>query len=202
MTARKLVRVTQVLRFCFESATALLPQLGMVIIIVATVANQIVGVIGFFAIFIYARKLALRIPNDKLARHCRIVMWGLVAATGVAIVFGIVAYLAAPGTAPAGPAAFGGPATTPPAGSPAAIGPTAGPPGTGAAPPAASSTPNLFLLALGGLLLGFGYLVFGVWSLILILRFRRAFHDASELALATWAAESAAGALTGVRRFG
>ncbi|MEE8155170.1 MAG: hypothetical protein V3T53_09490 [Phycisphaerales bacterium] len=45
------------------------------------------GLIGLFALFIYARSIALRFPADKLAKSTRLVMWGYtIPAAGGAIV--------------------------------------------------------------------------------------------------------------------
>ena len=40
---------------------------------------------------------------------------------------------------------------------------------------------------------GIGSLVFGIWSLILIMRYRRAFADARSQAMQSWAQSAAAG---------
>ena len=53
----------------------------------------IVGLVGFFALFVYCRKLALRIPDYDLARHTRTVMWGFVISYGLLILIGLAALL-------------------------------------------------------------------------------------------------------------
>ena len=45
------------------------------------------GLIGLFALFVYARSIALRFPADKLAKSTRLVMWGyMIPAAAAAIV--------------------------------------------------------------------------------------------------------------------
>ncbi len=50
------------------------------------IAGWIVGLVWQFAILIYARSIAFRIPDPKLARSTRIIMWGLVI-PGINLIF-------------------------------------------------------------------------------------------------------------------
>jgi len=147
----------------------LIPILGLLIVFAA----DVVYVVFIISALTYAQQLALRIPDERLAAQCNTVKWGL----------GIFAMLSALTTPLEYLAAWnvGGGAATPPAGGPPAVAPTGG---------MASGSLTMLLVGLGGLL-GIIGLVFGVWSLILILRFRRAMNDAAALARATWAARAA-----------
>lgn len=40
------------------------------------VLSSVFGFVGMFALFVYARSLALRCPDDRLAKRTRLVMWG------------------------------------------------------------------------------------------------------------------------------
>ncbi len=92
ITARRLVRVTQVLGFGlgFLTNTELLAG--------QEPAEELVGIVSgvnlvifFFAVLIYLRRMALRIPNTKLASSCRTIMWGWVILALVGIGGAVVA---------------------------------------------------------------------------------------------------------------
>lgn len=95
-----LVRISTVVAYLAELAG----QAGgwppvLAAILGATAA--IVGLVQIFSVFVYARRLALRIPDLKLASETRTVMWGLVITMIVSAAFGF--YLAV-----AGPQSTGG----------------------------------------------------------------------------------------------
>ncbi|NUQ47946.1 MAG: hypothetical protein HUU22_18175, partial [Phycisphaerae bacterium] len=73
--------------------------------------NGLLGLIGTVALFIYARRMALRIPNPSLAKQTRIVMWGmaatLVVGLFVAFLGGMIAAIGAR-AGPPGPAGVAG----------------------------------------------------------------------------------------------
>lgn len=89
VTARKLVRFVAVFNYVFGFAAEGMGTVNPVPAQVIQVLVGLVGIVGFFADFIYARRLALRIPNPRLAMHTRIVMWGLVASTGLMVIGGL-----------------------------------------------------------------------------------------------------------------
>jgi hypothetical protein len=143
VNARKLVRFTAVLNYVLGlsqmGAMQVDARLGMALGVIVAIC----GIVGYFAIFLYARRLALRIPNQRLAKHTIIVMWGII----VLAVFGLLMMLGA-----------------------AAV-----------APPSGAS------LATIGCFTGLGMLVFAIWSLVLILWFRRELSQAAREARTTWA---------------
>ena len=49
------------------------------------------GLIGLFALFVYARSIALRFPADKLAKSTRLVMWGYTIPAAAATIVQLVA---------------------------------------------------------------------------------------------------------------
>ena len=239
---RKLVRVTQVGTFATKPLGAFLPIATPVLRSVFNTLSPIISVIGFLAVFIYARRLALRIPNERLARHCRIVMWGLTSLTILILGAGFVVpmllsrTMAITTTTPAGLAAMGY-ITTPPAATtttsaPAALAATGNvttapaTPLTPAetarlvalgylttAPAVTTSGPAVTITPVGGAgatviptgsflgsgalvgtcVAGSGMLVFGIWSLVLIVWFRRQMLDAAKHARATWATNAPPG---------
>jgi len=73
---------------------------------------QIAGIVAFFGLFVYFRRLALRIPDHDLARSTRTVMWGIVISYGALIVGGtlmaIFFYVGSGGTGGSAAAMFGG----------------------------------------------------------------------------------------------
>jgi hypothetical protein len=48
------------------------------------------GTVAYFALLVYTRKLALRLPDARLAKHTRTVMWGIVVSYGVIVVGAVV----------------------------------------------------------------------------------------------------------------
>jgi len=66
-----------------------IPILGTVV----GAISGIISIVAFFAMFIYLRKLALRIPDDALASQTRTVMWGIVIGYGVIVVGGVLTAL-------------------------------------------------------------------------------------------------------------
>jgi len=217
LTARKLVRAAQavgLLTYPVESLAFAIPILLHVSLIFIA---SVVGTVGTVATFIYARRLALRIPDESLARSTRIVMWGIIT-LGVLVamttVGGIVTAASIarsmpgfvttmPTTGPSGTVivtnAWGG--SNPTLTSPAATRRgrvTTGAPALTSAPltraivtgmPAAS--PFIFGLFLGGCGMGLCGLIFGIWTLRLIDRYRKALRESAEIARRTWAAHSA-----------
>lgn len=89
--ARQVTRMAIVAKLLLTPAVGLAYQLPAQLYpigIVLSVIAMIAGVVSQFAVLIYARQIALRIPSEKLARHTRIVMWGLII-PGVNIIFTI-----------------------------------------------------------------------------------------------------------------
>jgi hypothetical protein len=149
VNARNLVRLTVVLNYVFGFARLGAGAIDRRVLIVALAIAGLSGVVNYFAIFTYARQLALRIPNLRLAGQTRIVMWGMVAVA----VFAMLLLVSAMST-----------------------------PASGARPPRGGDT--LVLLACSA---GLGTLIFGIWSLVLLLWFRRELATAARQARQTWA---------------
>ena len=171
ITARKVIRITLVVGFLsFPLQLALgaldLPEAGFVLLTIAMLLVSLVGLVGEFAKFIYYERLAKRIPDDSLAGRARFLKWAFTITLAVTVVGGGIAGAIA-ATAPAAPAA--------------------GPP------------PALALLAClaipVGLAVVLALLVFGVMTLFLLLRLRKAIAQQAGLARATWAAALADGAM-------
>ena len=169
ITARSLVRIAMSASFVMSVLATGAMQAGRVIgaDVVTSVISFVqsgLGLIGTFAVFVYARRLALRIPDERLARSTCVVMWALGGLMLVGFVAGhigpMLMFNAAPGQqGPAGPNRPGS----------AMIG-----------------------AAVIGCATGLGFLVFGIWSLVLIVRYRRAFADARDQAMQSWAQPAAA----------
>ena len=80
LEARQVARVAGLVQFPLALILPLSSIFGHPPTAVAlTVANVAIGVVALLAIFIYGRQLALRIPDQRLARQTRRVMWCLVA---------------------------------------------------------------------------------------------------------------------------
>ena len=96
---RQLVRVTVIAGFVLALLQQIIGELGRIPLTIVSIASGIVGIITFFAIFIYVRRLALRIPDEQLAARTRLVMWGIVVLSGLASIFGLARVFLAAGAA-------------------------------------------------------------------------------------------------------
>ena len=113
------------------------------------------GLVAPFLLFIHMRRLALRIPNDSLARQTRIVMWGLIISFATMMVGLLVTAL------------------------------IFFPPGTpNSELPMRMVLPAIFF----GCAMVLGLLVFGIWCIVLLFRYRSDFRQAARFAKETWAA--------------
>jgi len=112
------------------------------------VLGSLIGLAGYLALFVYARRLALRVPDEGLAHQTRVVMWGTVISLGTLMVSIAIIALTATSTA--------------------------------------SPTPSL-VAAVPLCMAGIAYLVFAIWSLVLIVRYQRAASAAADSAERTWA---------------
>jgi hypothetical protein len=97
ISARSLVRFVTVFGYVVGFVQLGASRLNPSLMFAALGATSLIGIVGFFADFIYARQLALRIPNHRLAAHARIVMWGLIASMGFMVISGIVGVLSVAG---------------------------------------------------------------------------------------------------------
>lgn len=161
ITARKLVRFAQISSWLGIPIGQVLESISGILSAVFSIPAGLLGLIGTFALYTYARGIAFRIPDEKLARSTRIVMWGMVVTLGFVFIAGVLGAIAAATVA----------RTTP--GAPAAAPPTGAMVGLGAA------------ASFGGC----GVLIFGIWSLLLIDRYRKALNEAALIARTTWAAD-------------
>jgi hypothetical protein len=55
--------------------------------------QSLIGLVGLFALFVYVRRLAERVPDQQLADHTRLVMWGWAAMIVLALCTGLAAGL-------------------------------------------------------------------------------------------------------------
>jgi hypothetical protein len=78
LTARKLTRIIYLTTFVVAPIQQLIIRHYPVYVIPLSLLVTVLGIVGTLAIFTYARQLALRIPDYRLAQQTRTVMWGLV----------------------------------------------------------------------------------------------------------------------------
>jgi hypothetical protein len=145
-SVRRLVRGTAVFGYVASPIAQALLVTAPLIAAGISVVSALVGIVGIFAIFMYAIALADRIPDVLLARSCRTVMWGIAAVMVGSIVTVVLASISPGGPAPTGFVMF------------------------------------------TGCFVGVGSLVFGIWAVILVIRFRKAMIKAARTARVTWAA--------------
>lgn len=175
LTVRGYIRFAQVV----DCISVILQQVVMgflptLLAFVLFTATQLISVAGSWCVCIYARRLALRIPEEPLARSTRTVMWGF----GITLLVVVVGGGAMAILNTVGPAAASAPALA----TTYSVGPATLGMGPGAS---AFFAASCFVMAL--------FVVFAIWSLRLIDRYRKAFHQAAADARATWAAPVAGG---------
>jgi hypothetical protein len=171
---RKVVRITTIVSFLASPMQLLVPHMGPIVAGIFGVVAVINYLVSTIALFTFARLMALRIPDDKLARNCKTLMWFMV----VSLILIVVVF--AFGAAMYTPPATTGVATT---GSSGAV--------TGAAvtrAPIARGSAASIGAAVGGCTFMVLMLVAAIWCIVLFFRFRAAFHEAARLALQSWAA--------------
>lgn len=201
LNSRKVLRFFQIGSYAVNPLYQGLAQLAPIAMWPASALGGVLGIIGVFAGFAYARRLALRIPNEKLARSCRIVMWGIGATMllGVAMTTAGVFLMAGGAPATMIPATGATLTTSGPGYSytevqwpaPKLAGPARRRPAPGAivtSMPAAAlpSAANLAFAGLGCVMGPLG-LVLGIWSIVIVMRLRKALNEASRQALSSWA---------------
>lgn len=193
-SARKIVRIAQVTQYAIAPINSLIQQWALAIpIFILSAVSGIVGLVGVFATFIYGRKLALRIPDEKLARHCRIVMWGLAAMLALSSVFAIYIITRPPQPAPTttAPAALtttnlGATRVTTKFSASTKVSKT----GTKTVTMTSTRPPfSMAAMAAYGCIMAVGGLTFGIWALRLLFRFRTRLRESAEIARQTWAAQ-------------
>jgi len=209
LSSRKLVRVAKVCAVLVGVITPVMMQLtsllGASFTVLSggtTVLEGLISIVGTIAVFAYARSLALRIPDEKTASECRVVMGGLVVAQTLMLVqiflgMAMMSSIARAGGFSAAAGSAGAVATRP-ANAAQLTQFTFGPGGTtvvSTSGPVATSMPVLMpafpisMVMLGVIGCGFALvsLVFTIWGLVLISRFRRAFLEQAALAERIWA---------------
>lgn len=153
VTLRKVVRWCAVANFLGTAVQQAAQTGGLgTAVVVAGRLLEIIGLVAYIGQFMYLRRLARRIPDEKLARQTMVVMWGYVGASAVVLLGGVVTILAIGGLT-----AVGGS-------------------GTGPAPVPGTTAASIMgpFMCLGGL----GLLVFGIWSVVLLLRYHGALKNA------------------------
>ncbi len=171
-------------------------QLALGIAAIVLLAAQTVG---YFALFTYARQLALRIPEMSLASHARIVKWGYLAMQILGIATAIAMLIAMPflfgamagaGAPPPPPVPATAPASAPGASTSSTSPNSAAPASTSTATLTLTAPPPTGLLVLGaslGCITAVVGLVFQIWAIVLLFRFRSQFRLAATQAKENWA---------------
>lgn len=128
------------------------PAGSMVLVAVLVVALAIIGIVATFGEFVYLRRFARRVPDNKLEDNTTVVMWGFCASTVAVTIAGAIAAVAyLPALRAAAPA------------------------GTKPALPGAPMAAMGVFLCVGGL----GMLVFGIWNLVLLFQYHACFKQAA-----------------------
>ncbi len=184
VNARRVVRVCLILGLAYSVLSMSSRQAssgGMVqlVLIVLTALTGVSQAIGEAAKLLYLRKLALRIPDDALARRARF----LVYAQGISLLLAVGVGVAA--IALAVPVAAGGWAKGGPAGPVMTFSSSTG--GTTITSTTPVSGVSLMFLGCGAGLFGLAVLIFSIMGLHLIWRMGKAFREHGAYASAIWA---------------
>ena len=156
ITLRKVIRTAAVVGFFGGQLQGTSTAIGLAtaLYFVGSVL-ALAGIVSLFGEFVYFRRFARRIPDEELARSTTVVMWGFVTISSLgtiaAIVFALIVPFAAPGAA---------------VGTAGAVAPPAGPGVLGG------------VLMFGTCIFGLGGLIFGIWNIALLFRYRGAFRTA------------------------
>lgn len=151
---RRIARISVVLNLMLGIASTLVLAAGVSanLVITMSVAIMIASSIVIFSIGSYVQQLADRIPDDKMVRSIHIVKWGFLISHIVAGVYAALFFV----IAPAVPAPAGG----------------------GGAPGAITFNSTFGLVAMSGCTLAVAFIIFSIWSLILLWRFRSIIREA------------------------
>jgi len=83
--------------------------LSMITVIgIFVMLGGLIGLVGQFTLLVYARRIALRVPDESLASQTRIVMWGLIGSMGFTLFVGFAMMLASDIAGNAGASDLGG----------------------------------------------------------------------------------------------
>lgn len=150
VTVRSLVRWTMTCSIGINLADLTMVAAEPLLSVAIDLIGGVLGMVGYFTLFVYARRLALRVPDYRLAHQTRVVMWGIVTTLGVMILFGVL--------------------TT----SVTILG-------------SGRSSGGFIVIAIPICMVFIAYLVFAIWSLVLLFWYRRAATSSALAAEITWA---------------
>lgn len=165
-------------------AVASLPQAALLF----SPLSSVIGIVVTVAMYRYARQLALRVPDAPLAKGFRATMWGMVvlAALGMVATLGLWLVAQQSGGSSMLPTTMTTTTTSMSTsyGSPSNVVVYT----SSSGPISRRHMFGLGSMAVFGCTAGVLGLVFGIWSIILVLRLRKALNLAAEQALHSWAA--------------
>jgi len=167
ITDRKIVRVALLLGLAEPAAHLVreavrIPFSIAVLLVIVVLLAGLCGAVGEFAKLTYFRKLALRVPDDALARRAHALRWVVAISLGVLVFSGAIQALFGPGGLIRAPAFAGG----------------------------RPQGPLLAVVFAGGRIMAVALIVFVIASvlvLILVNGLRKAFRTQGRLARETWA---------------
>lgn len=193
LTWRRTIRVCAAAAFLGNAIPDDAVRTAGFIAVIVVVVMKFSGIVSLFGELVYFRRFAERVPDPKLAKSTKIVQWGATIALGLAMLFGLLVAvfgLGMRGTANVTVTATSGgvsmvTTTTPPASATKSA--KTGTPVTVPRPRAAGAA-----LAVYGCVFAVAGLVFGIWYLLLLMRYRRVFAKAADeaRALATGATDT------------
>jgi len=182
MNARRIVRAAVAGGAILGAVTWALQSSGSPslwpMVVVASVASGLIGLVEEYFKFKFYEYLALRVPDERLARRARFLRIAMVVALALVLIAGIATLVLA----------TRGGANTGPAGAPSAPGGTATFAGRTLPVPAGLRGVLLACAAVGGFL----GLIFSLLTLFLLLRLRRRLSEQAEQARSIWRGDAVA----------
>ena len=98
VTLRRVIRCCAIAKVVGEAVTVfggvVFP--GTLLLMLPRILGALAGLVAEFGRFIYLRRFARRMPDEKLARSTTVVMWGLVVLSGVTLLAGVLGGILAP----------------------------------------------------------------------------------------------------------
>jgi len=160
MSLRRFLRVCAVIGFFGEQMESFIKALPAMasgtfpasVWLILTGAMMLIGVVAMAGEFVYLRRFARRIPDDKLADNTTVVMWGFCGTMVLMVILGAVALTVSMGRMAAA--------------------------GTGAANAPQPPTWAVGVMGLLGCGVLIGFLVFGIWNIVLLFQYHGALQNA------------------------
>jgi len=90
LSLRSFVRWPLITSTVISLTTEFITTFDPIVVESLEMCGSLIGLAGLICLFVYARRLALRVPDENLARQTGVVMWGWVISLGVIVVSAVI----------------------------------------------------------------------------------------------------------------